>query len=43
MFATLISFFGGSVFRMLWGEISSFMNKKQDYACLLYTSDAADE
>ncbi|MEI8031077.1 MAG: hypothetical protein WCH35_14960 [Comamonadaceae bacterium] len=32
MFATLISFFGGSVFRMLWGEISSFMNKKQDYA-----------
>jgi hypothetical protein len=30
MFSALISFLGGSVFRMLWGEISSFINKKQD-------------
>lgn len=29
--STLISFLGGSVFRMLWGEISSFLNKKQDH------------
>ncbi len=29
--STLFSFLGGSVFRMLWGEISSWMNKKQDH------------
>lgn len=29
--STLFSFLGGSVFRMLWGEISSFLNKKQDH------------
>ena len=32
MFAALLSFLGGSVFRMLFGEISSWMNKKQDHA-----------
>ena len=32
MITTLVSFLGGSVFRMLWGEISSFLNKKQDHA-----------
>lgn len=30
MLSALISFLGGSVFRMLWGEISSFINKRQD-------------
>jgi hypothetical protein len=29
---TILSFLGGSVFRMLWGEISSWMNKQQDHA-----------
>jgi hypothetical protein len=27
----LISFLGGGVFRMLWGEISSFLTKRQDH------------
>lgn len=31
MFAALFSFLGGSVFRMIWGEISSFVNKRQDH------------
>lgn len=31
MFSALLSFLGGSVFRMLFGEISSWMNKKQDH------------
>ena len=30
MITSLISFLGGSIFRMLWGELSSFFNKKQD-------------
>jgi hypothetical protein len=30
--SALLTFLGGSVFRMLWGEISSFLNKKQDNA-----------
>lgn len=29
--STLISFFGGSVFRMIWGELSSFITKWQDH------------
>ncbi len=29
--STLFSFLGGSVFRMLWGEVSSWINKKQDH------------
>lgn len=32
MLTTLFSFLGGSVFRMLWGEISSYFQKKQDHA-----------
>lgn len=32
MFAALLSFLGGSVFRMLFGEISSWLTKKQDHA-----------
>ena len=31
MFAGLISFLGGSVFRMIWGEVSSFVTKRQDH------------
>lgn len=31
MFTALFSFLGGSVFRMIWGEISSFVNKRQDH------------
>jgi hypothetical protein len=31
MISALMSFFGGSVFRMLWGELSAWMNKKQDH------------
>lgn len=31
MFSALLSFLGGSVFRMIWGEISSFVNKRQDH------------
>jgi len=30
MITTLISFLGGSVFRMLWGEISAWLTKQQD-------------
>lgn len=32
MFSALFSFLGGSVFRMLWGEVSAFFNKQQDHA-----------
>lgn len=31
MFSGLISFLGGSVFRMLWGEISAIWTKAQDH------------
>jgi len=31
MISALFSFLGGSVFRMLWGEISSWLSKKQDH------------
>lgn len=31
MISALLSFLGGSVFRMIWGEVSAFMNKKQDH------------
>lgn len=31
MITALISFFGGNIFRMLWGEISSWMTKRQDH------------
>jgi hypothetical protein len=32
MLSALFSFLGGSVFRMIWGEISAFVHKKQDHA-----------
>ena len=32
MITTLISFFGGSVFRMVWGEISAWLTKRQDHS-----------
>lgn len=31
MISALFSFLGGSVFRMVWGEISSYLNKRQDH------------
>jgi hypothetical protein len=31
MFEALFSFLGGSVFRMIWGEVSAWYNKKQDH------------
>lgn len=31
MFGALFSFLGGSAFRMVWGEVSSFFQKKQDH------------
>lgn len=31
MFSALFSFLGGSAFRMVWGEIASFIQKKQDH------------
>lgn len=31
MLEALFSFLGGSVFRMIWGEVSSWYNKKQDH------------
>lgn len=32
MLATLLSFFGGTAFRMIWGEVSSWLTKRQDHA-----------
>lgn len=32
MFAALFSFLGGSVFRMIWGELSSWITAKQDHS-----------
>jgi hypothetical protein len=32
MFSALFSFLGGTAFRMIWGEISSWLNKAQDHA-----------
>lgn len=32
MLGALFSFLGGSVFRMIWGEVASFVQKKQDHA-----------
>lgn len=32
MLTTLISFLGGSAFRMLWGEISSWLTARQNHA-----------
>lgn len=32
MITALISFFGGSVFRMIWGEVSAWLTKRQDHS-----------
>jgi len=32
MFGALFSFLGGSVFRMVWGEVSSFFKQRQEHA-----------
>jgi len=32
MLSALISFFGGSVFRMIWGEVSHWFTAKQEHA-----------
>lgn len=32
MFTAIFSFLGGSVFRMIWGEVSSFITAKQDHS-----------
>ena len=31
MISALVSFLGGSVFRMIWGEASAYPNKRQDH------------
>jgi hypothetical protein len=31
MFSAVLSFLGGSVFRMIWGEVSAFMTARQDH------------
>jgi len=31
MFSALFSFLGGAAFRMIWGEISAWLNKRQDH------------
>ena len=32
MISALISFLGGSVFRMIWGELSAYFTKRQEHA-----------
>jgi hypothetical protein len=32
MLSALLSFFGGTAFRMLWGEISAFFTKRQEHS-----------
>ena len=32
MLMTLLSFLGGNAFRMLWGEVSAMLTKRQDHA-----------
>lgn len=32
MISALISFFGGSVFRMIWGEVSAWLTARQDHS-----------
>lgn len=31
IFSALFSFLGGTAFRMIWGELSSYLNKRQDH------------
>lgn len=32
MFSALFSFLGGSIFRMIWGEVSTWMTARQDHS-----------
>lgn len=32
MITSILSFFGGSIFRMIWGEISSYLTAKQEHS-----------
>jgi hypothetical protein len=32
MISALLSFLGGSAFRMIWGEVSAYFSKRQDHA-----------
>lgn len=32
MITSILSFFGGSVFRMIWGEVSAWLTKRQDHS-----------
>lgn len=32
MISAIFSFLGGSVFRMIWGEVSNFITKRQDHS-----------
>ena len=35
MFTALLSFLGGNVFRLMFGEVVSYLNKRQAHAMLL--------
>jgi hypothetical protein len=46
MLASLVAFLGGSVFRMIWGEVAAFMTKRQDHEqelALLKVQSEADQ
>jgi hypothetical protein len=43
MFSALLTFLGGSVFRMIWGEVSAFLNKKLDHDHELSMMKAQDD
>jgi hypothetical protein len=32
MISAILSFLGGSAFRMVWGEVASFLNRRQEHA-----------
>lgn len=38
--SALFSFLGGSAFRMIWGEVAAWLNKKQDHAYELQRLEA---
>lgn len=41
--SALISFLGGSAFRMVWGEVSSYFNKRQDHIHEIERMKAQDD
>ena len=43
MISAILSFLGGSAFRMIWGEFSSWINKKQDHAYELERQDRQEQ